>query len=90
MGKKLHLYSGLTDYVGGHDMIEVNGRTVGECLHELIGQYPRLKNVLFDKNGGLQSHVFASINLKSAYPEKLDTPLEEGDELHIALIIAGG
>ena len=90
MGIKVHLYSGLMDYTGGKDVAEVTGANIGECLNDIARQYPRLKNILFGKDAELLKHVFVSVNLKSAYPEQLGTPVVETDELHIALIIVGG
>jgi molybdopterin converting factor small subunit len=90
MAIKVNLYSGLSDYTGGRNEAEVKGNTIGECLADLTAQFPSLKRVLFEKNGELFKHIFVSVNLKSAYPEQLDVPVKEGDELHITFIIVGG
>lgn len=90
MGIKVHLYSGLASYTGSKGVVEVTGHNISDCLGNLTAQYPGLKKVLFDSDGGLLKHVFISVNLESAYPEQLGTPVKETDELHIALIIVGG
>lgn len=69
---------------------EVDGSTVGECLDDLVKQFPRLEPMLFDKNRKLFSYLDVFINRKSAYPEELDRPVADGDELHIINIILGG
>jgi len=71
-------------------MAEVNGSTIGECLDDLVMQFPKIKPVLFDKDGELFGHVFVSVNLKSVYPEELNKLVNDGDELYIVLTIAGG
>jgi molybdopterin converting factor small subunit len=58
----------------------VNGRTVGECLSDLVQQFPQLKTLLFTKNG----------NGESAYPEELAKRVNDGDEFHIIKAVVGG
>lgn len=87
---KVHFYSGLQEFTDGRNIAEVNGNTVGECLADLVKPFPKIRPVLFDKDGKLLGQIFVSVNLKSLYPEKLTHPINDGDELYIALIIAGG
>ncbi len=90
MSTRIHLYSGLSNFTEGQNLVEVSGKTVGECLKNLVCQYPQLKEVLFDPTGKLFRHVFVSINLNSANPEQLDQPINPSDELYIIQITAGG
>jgi molybdopterin converting factor small subunit len=90
MSTRVHLYTSLQQYTEGHNLASVSGGTVGECLNDLVRQYPDIGPVLFDKNGLLHSIVFVSVNMNSVYPEKLDRLVAENDELFIILIIAGG
>jgi molybdopterin converting factor small subunit len=69
---------------------DVNGTTVGECLRHLVEQFPIIEKELFDKDGKLHFYIDIYVNGKSAYPEKLSKPVEDGDELHIIIIIEGG
>jgi molybdopterin converting factor small subunit len=86
----VHLYTSLRQFTDGHNQVLVRGGTVGECLNDLVRQYPDIEPVLFDKNGHLHSIVFVSVNMSSVNPEKLDREINEKDELFIILIIAGG
>jgi molybdopterin converting factor small subunit len=70
--------------------VEVQGATVGECLDDLVRQFPKLKPKLIDKSGNISSVVFISINMNSTNPEKRDVPVKQGDELYIVMIIPGG
>jgi len=69
---------------------EVRGTTVGECLKDLVRQFPGIKKKLFDKKGKLLNYVDVYVNLESSYPEELAKPVKDGDTLSITLMIAGG
>jgi molybdopterin converting factor small subunit len=90
MSPKVHLYSSLRRYTDNREIIEVDGTTVGECLVDLVRQFPSLAPLLFDETGKTLEKVFISINLESAYREKLTTPVKENDDLYLILIVAGG
>jgi len=90
MSIKVHLYSGLKEFANGQNVAEVQGSTIGECLADLVEQFPRMKRELFDENGKLVDHVFVSINMKSAYREELTKLVDSKDELYIIRLIAGG
>lgn len=87
---KVHLYSSLQQFTNDRNMVEVSGSTIGECLDNLVKQFPKIKPVLFNKDGRLLGHIFVSVNLKSAYPEELARLVDNGDELYIVNVIAGG
>ena len=74
----------------GVNAVDVNGSTVGECLRELVERLPQFKELIFDKNGKLLGYIDVYINEESAYPDELAKPVNDGDELHIVNIIAGG
>ena len=90
MSVKVHLYSGLKEFADGQNLAEVQGSTVGECLADLVKQFPRMERELFDENGELAAKILVSINLKSAHGEELTKPVGSGDELYIVRVIAGG
>jgi len=87
---KVHLYSSLQQFTNDRSMVEVSGSTIGDCLDDLVKQFPKIKPLLFDKDGKLSGHIFISVNLKSAYPEELAKVVNDGDELYIVRVIAGG
>jgi molybdopterin synthase sulfur carrier subunit len=68
----------------------VNGRTVGECLGDLVQQFPQLKARLFTEDGQLLKYLDVYINGESAYPEELAKTVNDGGELHIIKAIVGG
>lgn len=84
-------FSDDTDFVQlTQNVVEVNGSTVGECLHHVVKQFPSMKNQLFTKTGNLFDNILISVNGESAYPEQLAKPVKDGDELKIAFMISGG
>lgn len=75
---------------GNIKSIDIEARTVGECLNGLLDRFPSLKERIFDKEGRLLNKVGIYINGKSSYPDELAKPVNEGDEIHIMLVLAGG
>ena len=90
MSIKIEIPSYLQPYTNDTEMVEVKGSTVGECITQLIEQFPGMKKMLFAKNGKLHSYVGIYVNGEDAYPDELTKPVEDGDALHIIYIIGGG
>ncbi len=90
MSIKINIHKTHRQFTKGLDIIEADGKNVGACLDNLMGQFPDMKKVLFDKKGKLLNVIEIYINQKSAYPNELTRPVKDGDNLHITLMIAGG
>jgi len=75
---------------GSNETVETVGSTVGECIEQLIAQYPTLRELIFYKDGPLQTFIEIYVNRKTAYPDELARKIEEGDEIHLTMTIAGG
>ena len=90
MSIKINIHPILRKYTNNQEIAEVNGNRVGECLDDLIKQFSSIEKGIFDKNGRLLSYVDIYVNRESAYPEELNKPVKDGDELHIVIIIGGG
>jgi molybdopterin converting factor small subunit len=90
MGVKVNLHLTLRKHTDGREAVVVEGSTVGECLKNLMKQFPGLEASIFDKKGGLSNLVEIYLNLQSAYPNELARPVKEGDEIHVTLMLAGG
>ncbi|MEE8414278.1 MAG: MoaD/ThiS family protein [Dehalococcoidales bacterium] len=90
MSVKVNIPPTLSHLTGGQDLFEANGNTVGECLNQLIDQFPEVKEQLFSKDGKLNNVVEVYVNVESSYPEELAKPVKDGDELHLIIIILGG
>jgi molybdopterin converting factor small subunit len=83
-------YPHLKQYTDNQEVVKVNGSTVGECLGDLVKQFPGIEKGIFDEDGQLINYVYFFINGKSAYPTDLAKTVRDGDELTIALLLAGG
>ena len=87
MGIKVNMP--LSQYLtNGVKVTEAEGSTVGECLKHLVEQFPKLE--LFDKDGELRAYFDMYVNGESAYPEELDKPVKDEDELDLIPMICGG
>ena len=90
MSVKINIHASFSRLTNGLTVVEVNGNTVGQCLDELVKRFPQLKKKLFEKNGTLSRIIDIYLNGESTYPEELEAPVKDGDELHIVVIISGG
>ena len=81
---KLFLPTNLSKLAKGKDWFEVNGKTVGECLNQLVNLAPTLKDALFCESGDKLTWAFeVLVNQESIDAEGLATKLEDGDEIEI-------
>jgi molybdopterin converting factor small subunit len=87
---KVNLHLTLRQFTNGQEMIEVDGKTVGECLKNVVKKYPAMEPSIFGKNGKLSNTVEIYLNLQSAYPDELAKRVKDGDEIHVTLMLAGG
>ena len=90
MSVEINIHPALLSFTNNQDLVQVNGSTVGQCLEQLVARFPNVKERLFDKDGKLLSHVDLYVNGEGAYLEELAKPVNDGDELHIILMISGG
>jgi len=74
----------------GQKVVEVTGRTTGECLKNLEGRFPSIKQEVRDKRGRLVSYYAIFVNSKCVYPKELTTPVKDGDEIGIGILVVGG
>jgi molybdopterin converting factor small subunit len=72
------------------EVISVEGNTVGECLSNLVQQYPGMEKALFTKKDKLLNVVEVFVNDASAYPNELSKPVKDGDEITLLVMLAGG
>jgi molybdopterin converting factor small subunit len=91
MSTKVIISPLLQEYYNVPDTLEVTGNTVGQCLDDLIKQYPESRDWLFDQSGLIK--VLISINNVEtvAFDKKgLDRILKADDELQIFAVFGGG
>lgn len=90
MSVKVNIHKTHRQFTGGSEFVEVEGQTVGDCLDDLVRQFPSIKEALFDKKGRLLNVIEVYVNMESTYPEELKKKVRDGDAIHIAVMLAGG
>ena len=90
MSVRVNIAPVMQHLAGGQSTVEVKGNTVGQCLGQLLGRFPDLKDWLLDAGGRLRDSVDVFVNQRSAFPEELAKPVSDGDEIHIISLISGG
>lgn len=90
MSVEIEISSIFARYTANHTNMKVEGKTVGECLHDVARQYPEFGEMVLDKNGDLTPSFDIFINGEIAYPHTMTRPVKPGDKLHIVLLIHGG
>ena len=90
MSAEIEIPSVFGRYTDNHLNIKVEGKTVGECIDELVNQFPDIKKILLDKNGKLSRSFDIYVNGENAYPVDMTKPVNDGDKLNIMMLIFGG
>jgi len=90
MGVKINLHQSHRSYADGLEVVETEGGTVGDCLNDLIAQYPGLKEKLFDTKGKLRNTIEIYLNMETTYPDELKKRVKPGDEIYLTILLAGG
>jgi len=91
MGVKIKVfYPELQRLVDPPDELQVEGETVGECLDDLVRQYPDAQRLLFDPRGALLKPVYVFVNAESMHKADLARPVGSKDELILAVLATGG
>ncbi|MFC3118704.1 MoaD/ThiS family protein [Jhaorihella thermophila] len=79
---EVHLWSGLRALAGGREVVEVEGRTVGELLDALVAAYPALKEPI---EAGVSVAVDGRV-IASA----LNEPVRPDSEIYLMQRLRGG
>jgi molybdopterin converting factor small subunit len=90
MSISVHIHGAHRQYTDGRSSIEVEGRTVGDCLRDLVRRCPGIEERLFDRKGKLLPVVEVFVNHRSTFPEELAMQVSDGDEIQLTLLLAGG
>ena len=90
MAVRVRIHPFLRKLTGGREVVDVRGKTVGDCLEDLEAQFPGIKQQICDPEGTLVDPWEIYVNSESSHPEGMAKPVEEGDELAIMALILGG
>ena len=70
--------------------IEVTGKTIGECLNNLLEKYPDLRGLLLSEKGSLHDYLYLYVNKEGITDNIMKKPVKAGDEIHVIVLIEGG
>ena len=90
MSIEINLPPSLQPLAGDAKQVQVSGRTVGDCLKELVRRYPPLRKKLFSARGKLLNSINIFINSGAAPSGVLSGPVKDGDIIHIFIPVLGG
>lgn len=81
----------LRPQANGQSTVSVEGTNVGEVVSSLVATFPGLQSNLLDDSGQVRKFVNIYINDEDIrFLDKLDTTVNEGDEVAILPAVAGG
>lgn len=87
---KIHVIGYFQTVIGGQEWVTVKGATVGECLDDLVRQFPKARTKFYDNQGNLYGHVAIFLNGRLMTAKDLGTPVKPGDDLSVMPQIGGG
>ncbi|MBO9411375.1 MULTISPECIES: MoaD/ThiS family protein [unclassified Ruegeria] len=79
---EVHLWSGLRSLTGGQQVVEVEAKTTGDLLRELIRAHPQLE-------GPIEAGVSIAIDGR-VIATGLTEPIPEGSEVYLMQRLRGG
>ncbi len=88
---RVELPTGLREYTGGVDSLEVRAGTLAEAVAALNARFPGLSYRLLDDQGRMRRYVLVFVNGEPvAHLDPEAVPLKGGDTVHIVPSVAGG
>jgi molybdopterin converting factor small subunit len=90
MTATIKVASYLQPYMGGKEILVVEGNTVRECLNQLITQFPEMEKMLFNEKKILLDYISVFGAGEVAFEDQIDNPVKDGDTLNILYVIGGG
>ncbi len=77
----------------GEDVVEAESLTIKELLDALVDKYgSRVAEEVVGPGGGLRDELCLLVNGRNvlSLPDKFQTPLQDGDEVVITVLVTGG
>ncbi len=90
MGVKVIIAETFQSATGGLEAVEVEGKTLGQCLKGAVKKYPGLQTFWFKSDKRLAPYILVLINGENTSQNKLSRRINSGDEIYPMLIIGGG
>ncbi len=88
MGIRLVLDESLFDHGEDTTELEVQGKTIGECLENAFARQPLFRDLIFREDGQLIYNTYFRLNSQYLYPDNpldvLIKPVQDADEIGIS------
>lgn len=85
---KVRIPTPLRSYTGQQPVVDAEGATVAELLHDLDRRYPGIRFRVVDEQDRLRRHMKVFVNQDSI--RDLDQPLAETDDVTLMQALSGG
>ena len=70
--------------------LDIEGKTVGECIKSILRTYPAMEKKMFDKSGKLKGYVEILINGTGVGTNELAYEVKDGDSIAVLVFLSGG
>ncbi len=71
--------------------VRADGVSVGEALHAVFAEHPRLQGYVIDEQGALRQHVCVFLDgTRLANDAALDAPVNSSSEIYVMQALSGG
>ena len=91
MATKVRVLQPIQKALGGKDVVEADGTTIGQILDSIESQHEGFKTKIFDEKGQIFRFINIYVNDEDIrFLEHLETQVRAGDKVAIIPAIAGG
>jgi hypothetical protein len=90
MSTTIELSSIFSRYTDNNLSIPVAGKTLKECIDELVKKHPDMKRLILNKEGELMHSYDIYVNGESSYPLEMSKEIHDSDKINLVFIIQGG
>lgn len=91
MAIKVRIPTPMRSFTSGAAEVHIEAATIRELIDKLEGEYPGMKERICDSDGSLRLYVNIYLNDEDIRSMgDIDTPVKDGDSMHIIPAIAGG
>jgi len=80
--------SPLRSYTGGAAEVQGYGETVGDVVRNLDLEYPGIRFRMIDEQDRIRPHIKFAVG--TTFVWSLDSPVADGDDVHIVAALSGG
>lgn len=88
MSVKIKLIGSLQSLAGDRETVEVEGKTLGQCLDSFVNLFPEARKYIFGNSGSLSALVI--VKGEDVPIQDVLRPVSDNDELLLVDLVGGG